>query len=77
LKEAFSLCAEILYRNGVGRGSYFYDREIWAVIQHSGLRRSQRQTAMDVLSRLTLSLTPCSSWVLRLREDSNRYSGFL
>jgi hypothetical protein len=41
-----------------------------AVIQHSGLRRSQREMAMDVLSRLTLSLTPCFSWVVNdVSED--------
>src|SRR6478735_8431331 len=37
------VCGKFLYRNGVGRGSYIYDRGNLAVIQHSGLRRSQRQ----------------------------------
>src|SRR6266436_5967166 len=37
------VCGKFLYRNGVGQGSYFYDRENLAVIRHSGLRRSQRQ----------------------------------
>src|SRR5881392_501896 len=71
------VCEKFLYRNGVGRGSYIYDRENLAVIRHSGLRRSRRQW-QGMCSALALSLTPCFSWVVNdVSEGPNRFSGFL
>ena len=70
------VCRKFLYRNGVERGSYIYDRQNLAVIRHSDLSFAAPM-ATNVFSPLTLSLTPCFSWVVNdVSEGPNRFSGF-
>ena len=60
--------SEILYRNGVGRGSYFSARENLAVIRHSGFVIPGRSSARGHIWCLMAQ----RSWKIGLKSDCFR-----